>query len=156
MVFCVPPLWPQRVFAYLINLWWGLNSLPVCQLQQGLSLNSQQWRHKLTASPWWWNDGGKQKQPPELQMLLLEAVCCVEVVRFCPIVCGWTHTYSYLLMCVNICLHARVSGGYGTQLGGRVNAFIPALRGRGPHRYPARGWKAALQMSPAGVQWPSQ
>lgn len=133
MFLYVPSLRPQLAFAYLINLWWGLNSVPICQLQQGLCLNSQQWHHNLTASPWWWNDGGKQKQPPELQMLMLEAVCCVEGVCFFLIVCGCTHTYSYPLMCVNICLHARVSGGYKEPSWEEEWAHSSWLSGAGGH-----------------------
>lgn len=87
--------------------------------------------------------------------LLCGGVCEEEVVCFCVnvIVCGCVKACT-----MSVCMRVSTVALWlwGTQLGGRVSAFIPALRGRGPHRYPTRGWKAALQMSPAGVQWPSQ
>lgn len=92
------------------------------------------------------------------------ALLC-KFMSVCLIVCGCMNMYLHNCACVCacavflsvwMCVKAVALWLWGTQLGERVSAFILALRGRGPHRYPVWGWKAALQMSPAGVQWPSQ
>lgn len=78
-VFCVHPLWPQLAFAYLIRLLWGFDSITSCHCS-----GAHHWNNNNSSTTWLPapNDEttrGKQKQAPDLQMLTLEAVCCVEV-----------------------------------------------------------------------------
>lgn len=167
---CSPTLAPA--FAYLIEICWGFDSIASCQLPVAagpvveITIAPQ-----LDCQPLMVKRQGETKAAPRAadvdagSCLLYGDVCEVEVECFCVsmIVCGCVNTCACkvvrvctVYLSVSMCVSTVALWLWGTQLGGRVSAFILALRGRGPHRYPTRGWKAALQMSPAGVQWPSQ
>lgn len=123
------------------------------------------WPQVMNQQRWcWWarGRGAGIPQSADLQMLLFVWRCVwCEVWLFIIDITVDVHSWVCVCGCMLPILCTRESALWplwlwGAQLGGRVSAFIPALRGHGPHRYPARGWKAVLQMSPAGVQRPSQ
>lgn len=72
------------------------------------------------------------------------------------IVCGCSHTYSYPLMCVNICLHARVSGGYEEPSWEEEWTHSSWLSGAGGHTGTQRGDERLLcRCHPLGFSGPA-
>lgn len=164
---------PAPAFVYSIKICWGFDSIASCQLPVAagpvveITIAPQHDCQPLMMK----RQGGNKSSPQSCRCWCWELFVVWRCLWgrggmfLCEYDCVWVceHVLAKLCVCVctvnlsvSLCVSAVALWLWGTQLGGRVSAFILALWGRGPHRYPTRGWKAALQMSPAGVQWPSQ